>query len=27
MILRHPEYRECMARMNFAINHLRIWAS
>jgi biotin carboxylase len=26
MILRHPEYRECMARMNFAINHLRIWA-
>ena len=26
MILRHPEYRECMARMNYAINKLRIFA-
>ena len=27
MILRHPEYRECMARMNYAISKLRIYAS
>jgi hypothetical protein len=27
IILRHPEYRECMDRMNFAIQKLRMFAS
>lgn len=26
MIIRHPEYRECMDRMNFAIQRLRMYA-
>ena len=26
MIIRHPEYRECMARMNYAIKTLRMYA-
>ena len=26
MILRHPDYRECVALMQYAINKLRIYA-